>query len=91
MGMQLNIKDETMVRKAQEWAARDGRSVTATLRDLFERETERRNTDHAERLARMIAFTEELQAQVPEHVRRLSSKEIMDSIYDENEPDGIAR
>lgn len=91
MAAQLNIKDEKVVDEWRTWAQRDGKSVMATMRDVMERERHRRETDRADRLAHMIAFTEELQAAVPPELKGLTSKEIMDSIYDDNEPDGFAR
>jgi hypothetical protein len=91
MGAQLNIKDETIAEEWRSWARQDGRSITATMRDVMERERDRRDADRTDRLARMIAFTKELQAAVPLASRGLTSKEMMDSIYDDNDPDGFAR
>lgn len=91
MGMQLNIKDEAIVLKARHWAKQDGESVTATVRAVFERESQRREADRAERLARMTKWADAVYAALPPEVKGMTSKEIMDSIYDENEPDGFAR
>ena len=91
MGVQLNIKDEVLHRKAQEWAKQDGQSVTATIRAVFDRESERRASEYAARLARMTAFSDEIYATLPDDVKKRTSKEIMDSIYDDNTDDGFAR
>ena len=91
MGAQLNIKDDIVASKLKQWARQDGQSVAATMRALVEREEQRRDGAQSARLERMIAFTKELQAAVPPELRALTSKEVMDSIYDDNEPDGFAR
>lgn len=91
MATQLNIKDPILIERARELARRDGKPVTATLRALVDKEWASQQEDDENRLARMRAFTRELQAQVPENLRHLTSKEIMDSIYDEKELDGFAR
>jgi hypothetical protein len=91
MATQLNIKDPVLIERVRDLARRDGKPVTATLRALVDREWNAQQERDCDRLARMRAFTRELQAQVPEELRHLTSKEIMDSIYDDNEPDGFAR
>lgn len=91
MATQLNIKDPVLVQRVRELALRNGQPVTATLRELVDREWQARDAEKAERLARMTAFTRELQASVPEELRNMTSKEIMDLIYDEDQPDGFAR
>ena len=91
MGVQLNIKDAEIAEEWRAWARQDGRSITATMRDVMERERGRRDADRTDRLARMIAFTEQLQAAVPPELKSSTSKEVMDSIYDDKEPDGFAR
>lgn len=89
--MQLNIKDDAIVRKAKEWAAQDGHSVIDTIRAVFDRESQRREADRAERLARMREWADAVYAALPADVKGMTSKEIMDSIYDDKEPDGFAR
>lgn len=91
MASQLNIKDPVLIERVRDLARRDGQPVTAKLRAIVDKEWEAQETAGAERLARMMAFTRELQAAVPEELRHLTSKEIMDSIYDEKEPDGFSR
>ena len=84
MGVQLNIKDETVVRLARELADADGKSVTQTLRDLLEREHREREEDRAQRLRRVRALVGEMQVYWKPETRNLTSKELMDSIYDED-------
>lgn len=91
MGAQLNIKDEVVVRKAREWAQQDGASVTATVRAVFERESERRAADRAARLAAMTKWANKVYEALPPEVKGMTSKEIMDTIYDDHEPIGFAR
>lgn len=91
MATQLNIKDPVLIARARDLAKRDGRPVTATLRALVDKEWAAREAERSERLARMTAWAAEVHAQLPDDVKGLSSKEIMDSIYDDNEFDGFAR
>jgi hypothetical protein len=91
MATQLNLKDPVLIQRVRDLARRKNKSVTAALRDLVDEEWTAQQAEASDRLARMMAFTRELQAQVPEELRTLTSKEIMNSIYDEKEPDGFAR
>lgn len=84
MGVQLNIKDAETIRLARALAAQAGTSVTETIRVALEAVAREREAESAARLADMIAFSEEAFAAMPDNIRRMSLKEIMDSIYDEN-------
>lgn len=91
MSVQLNIKDPETVRLARELAGKTGRTVTETIRTALERVREERERVIAEKLAAIDEIVEEFQRRMPEEWRGKTSKEIMDSIYDDNEPDGFAR
>lgn len=91
MGAQLNIKDEEIVDKVRKLAVADGRPMVATIRALVDQEWCRREDERAKLLARMIAFTEEIHAAMPGDVKGMTSEEIMEAIYDDNEDDGFAR
>ena len=91
MASQLNIKDPVLIEQVRTLAKRRGQPVTATLRAIVGKEWAASEAGGEERLHRMIAFTRELQAAVPEDVKRLTSKEVMDSIYDDDSLDGFAR
>ena len=91
MAAQLNIKDPVLIERVKALAARKREPVTATLRHLVDVAWTEREREQGERLAQMQAFTAELQASVPEELRGLTSRQVMDSIYDDNELDGFAR
>lgn len=91
MATQLNIKDPVLIERARELARRDGKPVTATLRALVDKAWDAKEAERSDRLARMHQWADEVYAQIPDDVKRMTSKEIMDSIYDDNEPDGFAR
>lgn len=91
MASQLNIKDPVLIEGAQLLAKRRGKAVTATLRGLVERELANDKAQSAERLARMRKWADEVYEQIPDDVKRMTSKEIMDSLYDDAEPDGFAK
>jgi hypothetical protein len=90
MASQLNIKDAVLIERARHLAQARQESVTATLRSLVDREWERREADIEARRAKLDALVAEVRANMPEEVRNMSSKEIMDSIYDDDQPDGFA-
>jgi hypothetical protein len=91
MGVQLNIKDTRTVELARRHAQRIGKNVTEALRDLLEEEERRREADRTARLATINAMVDEIRADMPAETRRMSSKDVMDSIYDDDEPDGFVR
>ena len=91
MATQLNLKDPVLIERVRDLARRKGQPITTTLRNLVDKEWHSQQVEASARLTRMMAFTRELQAQVPEELRHLPSKEVMSSIYDEEQPDGSAR
>ena len=91
MATQLNLKDPVLIERARVLARRDGQPVTAKLRALVDREWEAQEAGIAKRRQALNELIGEVRAAMPEDVRSMTSKEIMDSIYDEGEPDGFAR
>ena len=91
MGVQLNIKDPATVRLARELAGKTGRTVTETIRTALERVEKEREAEIAEKIRRANEIVDEFQRIMPDEWRGKTSKEIMDAIYDDNEPDGFAR
>lgn len=91
MGVQLNIKDPDTVRLARELAGKTGRTVTETIRSALERAQEERDRAIVEKIKRANEIVAEFQKHMPEEWRGKTSREIMDAIYDDNEPDGFAR
>lgn len=84
MGVQLNIKDETVARLARELAEAEGKTVTQALRDLLERESREREAQRTERLQGIRALLDGVQHLWHPETRKMTSKELMDSIYDED-------
>lgn len=84
MGVQLNIKDETTVRLARDLARQLNKTVTETIRDALETTQREREAQRERRLGDMMAFAKEAHDAMPADVKKLTIKEIMDSIYDEN-------
>lgn len=84
MGVQLNIKDETVVRLARELAQAEGKSVTLALRELLEKERGNREKERERRVRDVLELVKELQTHWNPETRGMTSKELMDSIYDEH-------
>jgi antitoxin VapB len=84
MGVQLNIKDAETVRLARELAGRRGVSVTQAIREALENDARAREDDFRRRLAEVDAIVAEMREHLDPAWRGRSSKEIMDSIYDED-------
>lgn len=91
MATQLNLKDPILIERARALARRDGQPVTAKLRALVDREWEAQEADIARRREALKQLIREIREGMPEDVRGMTSKELLDSIYDEGEPDGFAR
>jgi hypothetical protein len=91
MAAQLNIKDPETVRLVREHAARTGRTVTATVRDAVEKEKLAREADIAERIRLINELVDEVRRDMPDEYRNMSSWEMMESMYDDNEPDGFTK
>ena len=91
MGAQLNIKDERTVTIARDLARQLGKSVTATIREALEEKAQIRVKAKEDYIARVTALIDDIRSEMPEDVKKMTSKQIMDSIYDDDEPDGFAR
>ncbi len=86
MGVQLNIKDPETVRLARELAEKSGRSVTETIRHALEKVDADRDAEIAARVAAIDSIVEEVQRKMTPEMRKVTSKEAMDSIYDDGLP-----
>jgi antitoxin VapB len=84
MGVQLNIKDAETVRMARELADATGQPVTQVIRQALERELQRREEEIQTTIAAVNEIVAEFQRNMPDEWRGRTSKEIMDSIYDEH-------
>ncbi|MBO9714924.1 type II toxin-antitoxin system VapB family antitoxin [Sphingomonas sp.] len=84
MGAQLNIKDAETVRLARELADATGQPITQAIRQALEHELARREEEIQAKIARVNEVVAEFQHNMPEEWRDKTSKEIMDSIYDEH-------
>jgi antitoxin VapB len=84
MGAQLNIKDAETIRLARELADATGQPVTKAIRAALEQELARREAEIQVKIERANAIVAEFQRHMPEEWRGKTSKEIMDSIYDEH-------
>lgn len=91
MGAQLNIKDDATVREVRAYAAQTGRTVTATIREAIRNDRARRDADVQERIRKVNELVDEVRRNAPSETLGVTSKEIMDSIYDDDESDGFAR
>ncbi len=88
MGVQLNIKDAETVRLARELADATGQPVTQVIRQALERELARREDEIQAKMASLREIAREFREGMPEVLRKMTSKEWMDDIYDE---DGLPR
>jgi antitoxin VapB len=86
MGVQLNIKDPETVRLARELAGQTGRSVTETIRQALERAVADREAEIAWRIAEATRIVNEGYSKLPPELRSITSKEAMDSLYDDGIP-----
>ncbi|MBA2918663.1 PSK operon transcription factor [Sphingomonas sp. MAH-20] len=84
MGVQLNIKDENVVRLARKLAKAEHKSVTQVLRDLLEREERAREEAAEAKTKAVLEIVERMRALMSPEDRAKSSKEWMDEIYDED-------
>lgn len=84
MATQLNIKDAETIRLARAAAAHRNVSVTRAIRDALERDARDREAEVQRRIAAIKAAVAEFQAVMPPEWRHTTSKELMDSIYDED-------
>lgn len=84
MGVQLNIKDPETVRLARELAGKTGKSVTETIRGALERELQAREKAIEEKIRRIEEIAADFRRHMPDEWHHMTSKEIMDSIYNED-------
>jgi hypothetical protein len=91
MGVQLNIKAPKTAELARHLARELGKSVTETVHEALEEKRQRREAEIAERIRLVNELIDEVRRGMPDEWRRRSSAEIMESIYDDDQPDGFAR
>lgn len=84
MGVQFNLKDAETVRKTKELATGTGRSMTEVIRAAIDREWREREDRVRKAMRDVRAISAEFRRQMPEDWRGKTSKEIMDSIYNED-------
>jgi len=84
MGVQLNIKDAETVRMARELADATGQPVTQVIRQALERELERREEEKKAYIDRLREIAREFRADIPDDLRKMSSREWMEGLYDED-------
>lgn len=84
MSTQLNIKDRETVRLARELAGASGRTVTAVIRAALEREQQVVAGDRERRKQEIKALTAEFRRAMPTEWQGMTSKQVMDSIYNED-------
>jgi hypothetical protein len=88
MGVQLNIKDERTVQLARELAHRLGKSVTDTIREALEDKARLEAAQRQAKIDRLNALVDEFQKDLPADVRGMTSRQVMDELYDD---DGLPR
>ncbi len=84
MGAQLNIKDPETVRLARELSDTSGMSITETIRAALERERQAREDARTAKRARIEASVAEFRRHMPEEWKTMTSKQVMDSIYNDD-------
>ncbi|MEG3088210.1 type II toxin-antitoxin system VapB family antitoxin [Sphingomonas sp. PB4P5] len=84
MGVQLNIKDAETVRMARDLADSTGQSVTAAIKAALKVQIDQREAEIDARRTRIEAFLDKLDRNRPPELEGVTSKQIMDSIYNED-------
>ncbi|MBX9882248.1 MAG: type II toxin-antitoxin system VapB family antitoxin [Sphingomonas sp.] len=84
MGAELKITDAETLRLAETLAAARGESVEAAIRGALEREMAVRELDLAKTIAAVREISRRFREKMPAEWHHMTSKEIMDSIYDED-------
>ena len=91
---QLNIKDVETIRKVRAIAEARGEALTQTIRALVNQEWDRREAARSDRTTQRLRAVRVIQDEVrcltPPETIKMTSKEIIDSIYDDDQPDGHA-
>ena len=88
---QLNIKDARTVRLARDIAARRGQTVTAVIRQALEREEAAQEADIERKIQGGFAILRDVRAMWKPGTRNLTFEEIMNAMYDDDQPDGFAK
>lgn len=83
MASQLNIKDAHTVALARKLASQSRQSITTVIRKALEREEQALETKIAENLEFIKKISEEFRKKMPPEWHNMTSKEIMNQIYDE--------
>lgn len=82
MGVQLNIKDAETVELARDLARQLGKTVTDTVREALEEKRRRREEEREEYIRTAKKIADEASKHWLPHTAGMTSKEIMDSLYD---------
>ena len=86
MGVQLNIKDAETVQLARDLADATGQSVTAAIKTALRDQMARREEEVQARIAAIMAAAEKFRQHMPPEWHHMTSKEIMDEIYEDGLP-----
>ena len=81
MGVQLNIKDTETVELARELAKKLGKTVTETIREALEEKARAREAEIAVRIAKLDTLLAEIHANLPDEVRGMTSKQLMNESH----------
>jgi hypothetical protein len=84
MGVQLNIKDARAAELARDLAKALGKSVTEVVREALEEKKLQRDEEIQRTIQEVMKMTSDLRKHLKPEFRAMSSKELMDSIYDDN-------
>jgi antitoxin VapB len=84
MGAQMNIKDARTVELARDLAKQLGKTMTDVVREALEEKKRRREEDIERAVRDVMGMVEALQEHWDPETKRMTSKEMMDAIYDEN-------
>ena len=84
MGVQLNIKDAKTVELARDLARQLGKTVTDTIREALVEKRRRREEEREEYIRIGMEIARDASKHWLPHAAGMTSKEIMDALYDEN-------
>ncbi|GGA41611.1 type II toxin-antitoxin system VapB family antitoxin [Sphingomonas psychrolutea] len=84
MGVQLNIKDAETVQLARDLAKATGQSVTGVVKGALQRDFQHHLAARAEKIRRIDDIIGDFGRNLPPDWVGKTSKEIMDSIYNED-------
>lgn len=87
MGVQLNIKDAETVQLARDLADATGQSVTAAIKGALTDTLRIHDEERAAKRARIDAMLTDLDRLRPAELSGVSSREIMDAIYQDGLPE----